>query len=249
MAFPTALTNAVDDTTDVIAAHLNNLEAKVGIDASAVVSSLDYLKRTGWVVISDSWSYASATTITVPAGAASLYTKGDRIRLKQGGAFKYWVVAAVANELLTIIETDDYTLADAAITDNGFSHADKPLGFPSRFAWTTTWTGFSADPTGKLEYNVSNGMMLCNIHTYGTSNAAGFDFTLPVAETFATTGYLSFNALVYDNSSWQDASGALGIASTTVKVGKAISSISGNAFGGFTASGGKGVHAQFSYPI
>lgn len=51
MAFPTNLTNAVDGVpgvgTQIIAAHLNNLEAKVGIDGSADTASLDYkLKNT-----------------------------------------------------------------------------------------------------------------------------------------------------------------------------------------------------------
>lgn len=45
MAFPAALTNAVDGVTEIVAAHLNNLEAKVGIDNSAVVTSLDYLLK------------------------------------------------------------------------------------------------------------------------------------------------------------------------------------------------------------
>jgi predicted small secreted protein len=45
--FPVVLTNAVDGSpptgTEILAKHLNNLETKVGIDASAVVTSLDYL--------------------------------------------------------------------------------------------------------------------------------------------------------------------------------------------------------------
>ncbi|MFP3866870.1 MAG: hypothetical protein ACLFUU_01740 [Desulfobacteraceae bacterium] len=45
MAFPTDLTNAVDGVTELLAAHLNNLEAKVGVDGSAVVTSLDYLLK------------------------------------------------------------------------------------------------------------------------------------------------------------------------------------------------------------
>lgn len=40
--FPTALTNAVDGSTDVLAKHINNIEAKVGIDSSAVNTSHDY---------------------------------------------------------------------------------------------------------------------------------------------------------------------------------------------------------------
>lgn len=42
MAFPTAKTNAVDNTTEILAAHINNLEDKVGIDGSADADSLDY---------------------------------------------------------------------------------------------------------------------------------------------------------------------------------------------------------------
>lgn len=45
MAFPTNLTNAVDGITDVMADHLNYLEAKVGIDGSLVTTSLDYLLK------------------------------------------------------------------------------------------------------------------------------------------------------------------------------------------------------------
>ena len=45
MAFPTDLTAAVDNTTDVLAAHINALETKMGVDASAVATSLDYLLK------------------------------------------------------------------------------------------------------------------------------------------------------------------------------------------------------------
>jgi len=52
MAYPTTLTNAQDDSvpgagdgTLYVAAHLNNLEAKVGVDGSAVVTSIDYLLK------------------------------------------------------------------------------------------------------------------------------------------------------------------------------------------------------------
>jgi len=45
MSFPAALSNAIDGVTEIVAAHLNNLEAKVGTDNSAVVTSLDYLMK------------------------------------------------------------------------------------------------------------------------------------------------------------------------------------------------------------
>ena len=40
--FPTAKTEAVDNVTDVLAKHVNNLEDKVGIDGSVDTDSLDY---------------------------------------------------------------------------------------------------------------------------------------------------------------------------------------------------------------
>lgn len=42
MAFPTSLTNAQDGVTDVLAAHINAVEAKIGVDSSAVTTSHDY---------------------------------------------------------------------------------------------------------------------------------------------------------------------------------------------------------------
>ncbi len=47
MPFPSELTHAIDGVTEIIAAHLNNLEAKVGVDGSPVPTSLDYLLKSG----------------------------------------------------------------------------------------------------------------------------------------------------------------------------------------------------------
>ena len=45
MSFPSTLTGAIDGVTEIEAAHLNNLEAKVGVDSSIDPSSLDYKLR------------------------------------------------------------------------------------------------------------------------------------------------------------------------------------------------------------
>ncbi|MBU4448837.1 MAG: hypothetical protein KKD99_09635 [Proteobacteria bacterium] len=42
MSFPSTLTAAIDGVTEIVSAHLNNLEEKVGVDNSAIASSLDY---------------------------------------------------------------------------------------------------------------------------------------------------------------------------------------------------------------
>lgn len=101
---------------------------------------------TGWVSASESWTYASATTITVPTGAASKYSIGDPIKWTQT-TVKYAYIAAVADTLLTIAAGSDFSVANAAISANYFSKGKTPVGFPQWFNWTPTYTGFSANPT------------------------------------------------------------------------------------------------------
>jgi hypothetical protein len=57
--FPIDLTNATDNVTDVLAKHLNNLEAKVGVDNSAVTTSLDYKVAHDKFTWKGDWSVSS----------------------------------------------------------------------------------------------------------------------------------------------------------------------------------------------
>lgn len=63
MAFPTSLSNVTDGATEILAAHINNLEAKVGVDASAVTTSHDY-KLSGVTGSDKAASKAGAETFT-----------------------------------------------------------------------------------------------------------------------------------------------------------------------------------------
>jgi len=115
---------------------LEALEAKVGINSSAVTTSHDYkiaTLETGWVLVGDSWAYASADaptfTITVPSGAASKYSVGMRIKLTQT-TVKYFIITAVADTVLTVYGGTDYTLVNAAISAISYSTQKAPLGFP-----------------------------------------------------------------------------------------------------------------------
>lgn len=94
----------------------------------------------GWTAVSDSWSYASATTITVPSGAASLYKKGDKIKFTQT-TVKYFYITTVADTLLTVTGGSDYSVANAAISAISYSHVANPIGFPDYL--NTTAISFS----------------------------------------------------------------------------------------------------------
>lgn len=140
----------------------------------------------GWISVADSWTYDSATTITVPSGAADKYAKGDKIRFKQGGGYKYFYVVTVADTLLTVTGGSDYTVATpAAITDIYYSHVVSPIGFPQWFNYTPSLSGITVG-SGTLVARFSLVGMTCNVQilfTYGSGSAvgSGIGFGLPIA--------------------------------------------------------------------
>ena len=130
----------------------------------------------GWISANETWTYATASTITVPTGAASKYHIGDKIKWTQT-TVKYGVIVGVADTVLTIAVNTDYVVTNAAITLNSYSHAANPLGFPPQFVFTVTVTGFSSAPTGMLGAYVTIARMVTysvNMPNTGTSNATSF---------------------------------------------------------------------------
>lgn len=141
----------------------------------------------GWTATSDSWTYASATTITIPAGGASLYQIGDRIKLTQT-TVKYFYVTAVADTLLTITGGSDYTLVNAAISAISYSHIVNPLGFPHWMNYTATVgaTGSMTFTSTSLEFskfNMQSRAVTVLVRYSGTTGGTasnGLTFTIPV---------------------------------------------------------------------
>lgn len=104
----------------------------------------------GYTLVTETWVYASATTITVPTGAASKYQVGDRVRLTNS-TVKYFVITVVADTLLTVFGGTDYTVANTGISSVSVSRAPRPFDFPAYFNYTPTYGAqagnFSATPT------------------------------------------------------------------------------------------------------
>jgi hypothetical protein len=167
----------------------------------------------GWYLISAAsglWTRASATTINVPSGAASLYQIGDKLRYKQGGGWKYAYIIAVADTLLTVTGGVDYNIAAGDITDIYVSRAENPVGFPGRFllsdpVWTTTGTAFTNQPPAatSAHYFTIQGR-ICSVFggavTHATSGGTGLfiaSFTageLPAPDTNSTSRCGAANA-------------------------------------------------------
>lgn len=98
-----------------------------GIDLEAKASS-----DSGWREVTDSWSYASATTITVPTDATTKYQSGDKIKITQSSTVKHFIIQTVATTLLTVSGPDGDTVANSAISDIYYSKVSTPQGMPTQ---------------------------------------------------------------------------------------------------------------------
>lgn len=128
----------------------------------------------GWQSVTDSWTYASATTINVPSGAASLYVKGDKLKLTQSSIVKYFYVVSVADTVLTIIGGTSYTFTNSAVSDIYVSHQNTPIGFPQSMNYTPTITSGGGTPTtvtATCKFSISGDQ--CKIYEVVTITNAG----------------------------------------------------------------------------
>jgi len=152
--------------------------------------------RTGWVEVADTWTYASATTITVPSGAASKYQKGDKIKLTQT-TVKYFYIVGVADTVLTVTGGSDYSLANATITSPYFSKIENPQGFPGNFNYTATITPAESmtvtDSGSTMYFSIVGNRVLFSYSGSGTTGGTAstyIDVTLPVG-SLSAAGYWS----------------------------------------------------------
>jgi len=146
----------------------------------------------------DTWVYASSITVTVPTSALTRYEKGMKVRLKQGGGYKYYYITIVTATVITLNGGSDYTVANAAITDLEVSSAESPFGFPDFFNWTTTLSGggapamiISAPVISFSKFSIKGKTVLIYVmFTCTTADTANSDlrFTLPTTNTTNNAG-------------------------------------------------------------
>lgn len=110
-----------------------------------------------WAEVSDTWTYATTGTITVPFDATLEYRKGGKIRFRQGGSYKYMSITSVATGTLSVFGGSDYQVANSAITNPAYSPVENPIGFPNQFNFTPSWaagiTVGNATVVGKISIN------------------------------------------------------------------------------------------------
>jgi hypothetical protein len=198
----------------------------------------------GWLETGETWEYASENTITVPTDATAKYQKGDKIRLKQGGDYKYFYVVGVAATVLTVTGGDDYTVAEAAITDNYYSKSENPQGFPHWFSYTPSLVGFSSDPTIHARFCIRSVAVSLRLRLMnGTSNATGLTASLPVTAKTISGIEWTQETRVKDNNTFTNGFVAIGSGGSVATFYKTV------AGGAFTASGSKSGECSLVYEI
>lgn len=142
----------------------------------------------GWIPACETWTRTGANTFTLSGQGdrRTIYQVGTKLRYKQGGAWQYQVVIANAYAAPTTTVTttggSDYNFAVGAITDNYYSYAENPQGWPDWFNWTPTLVGFNPVPgTIVARFFIQGRHCHATVSTNnGTSNANNFTISLPV---------------------------------------------------------------------
>jgi len=170
----------------------------------------------GWSYANETWTYASATTITVPAGAVSKYKKGDKIKLTQT-TVKYFYIIGVADTLLTITGGSGYTLTNATISANYYSHNLNPIGFPAYFNYVPTPSGLTiGDGTMSAIFTVVDGIVNVAIQfNLGSTSAVTGNITLSPPITAIKD---AFNLTYFIDSSSSTYVGLSAITSNTISL-------------------------------
>ena len=184
----------IDAIADGDGVVLNDASASAGAKTKFVLWSaiktalaLIFPSSNGWSSANETWAYASASTITVPSGAAAKYAVGDKIKLTQT-TVKYFYIVGVSDTVLTVTGGSTYTIENAAITSPYYSHVGSPIGFPQYFTYTPT--GVSAtNVTLSGRFSIANRRVFVDMLIDFTG---GITFTtMPTLPVAVSSDYLS----------------------------------------------------------
>lgn len=176
----------IDNTNIKAAAAITGSKlADNSIDMTTKASSWD-----GWVQVTDTWTYASSTTVTVPSDATTKYSVGDKVKFTNSGS-KYYYITAVSATVLTLNGGTDYTVANAAISAIYYSKAATPLSFPQWFAFSPTLTNVTeGSGTKAARFTILGGKTLITkgSFTLGAGSSIGGVVAVSYPVTISGTG-------------------------------------------------------------
>lgn len=130
----------------------------------------------GWKILIGSFTYNTAVLINTSIDLTSRLQRGDKLRLKQGGAYKYFYVIAIGASTIGIDGRGRYTLTNAGITDIYVSKENSPAGFPADWGYT---------PSG-LDQSWAFGEVFDGTVIHAMPGSTNVDFLNLTVSTYAT---------------------------------------------------------------
>lgn len=169
---------------------------------------------TGWTEFDLTATYYSADApsykLQAPVALYDYVSPGYRVRLKQGGDYKYFIVTKLDTTgdyvHVTMYGGTDYSLADASITDLAFSPQKAPYRFPLDPA---KWTEEVRDPNNRTQASPVSGTWY-NLHS-------SHKIDLPVGVWHVS--YFAFAEVIYSTAVEYDLRVALSTSTSSVTDG------------------------------
>lgn len=211
MAWSTPITKSTGDLVSAADWNTNTSDNPLAVKAIADLNTVAH--QEGWWNDTATWTYASATTFTVSGDVTTTFVKGTRIKLTNSGV-KYFVVVGSSygapNTTVTVTGGADFALADAAISDNYYSYAVCPQGYPTWFNHTVVHGGFSGEPTDVCRFRIDGNIVHFKYEvptTAGTSDATTYTVSVPITSLAGDRSFRAMITRVYDNSNLATAPG------------------------------------------
>lgn len=146
------------------------LDSSANIAKKVSVANAFGLPEASFTASGESWTYASATTITVPTDATLKYGVGMVIKITQStGGTKYGTIIDVDPTLLTIKWRNGATLANEAITSPYYTALATPLGAGP--IQPDQWT----NPYRASVYSSTSPTLTANVWTKAPLNTENYD--------------------------------------------------------------------------
>jgi len=207
-------------------------------------ASTNYPRADGWIPVSGTWTYKTATSITVPSGAANIYSVGMGIRLTANGVVKQAYIVKVENTLLTVAgdALTNYTFSAKSYTPT----PSTALGFPVWFDYIPSYEdGWTSMPTGTYRFTMTGKLVQCVIAiTAGTSDSVEAAIGLPTQAAASASVNRGTWGWAQDNGVQVNPAGGYVIDTANHAIRFFKTSIDG---ADWTASGTKRIYCTFFY--
>lgn len=186
-------------TNDCIAGNAAPGTVVPALTTFIFVGEPQLMSEDGWIAAGETWTYLSASSVTVPTDATNKYRVGDKVKYLLNGVQQYQYIAEVSTTVLQFIPNTDYVLTNNTITEASYSHAETPLDFPSYFNYDGAPTGFSAVPASALyTFRMTGGYISVDVTQPNAGTSDSLSFTIAAPYTAKTVAGGRWGVYAYD---------------------------------------------------